>query len=191
MQEKIIPPFFSSRSQTMRTFFVIFFCVFAAATVHAACESNTPASTPNSQLIDNGDGTITDSKTGLMWKQCVEGLSGSDCTTGSADTFTWQEALQQPGVVNGTGFANYTDWRLPNIRELRSIVEEQCFNPAINATRFPSTPGSYVWSGSPAISYNSDCAWSVDFSDGRSFHNIVGSVRSKSISAVRLVRNAK
>ncbi|MCI5158155.1 MAG: DUF1566 domain-containing protein, partial [Candidatus Electrothrix sp. AUS1_2] len=59
----------------MRTFFVIFFCVFAAATVHAACESNTPASTPNSQLIDNGDGTITDSKTGLMWKQCVEGLS--------------------------------------------------------------------------------------------------------------------
>ena len=37
-----------------------------------------PATTPNSQLTDNGNGTVTDSKTRLMWKQCSEGLSGTN-----------------------------------------------------------------------------------------------------------------
>lgn len=177
----------------MRTFFVIFFCVFAAATVHAACNSNIPASTPDNQLIDNDNGTVTDSKTGLMWKQCLEGLSGSDCGTGSADSFTWQQALLQPGTVNDAGgFAGYTDWRLPNIRELRSIVEERCSTPAINATRFPNTlphiPNtriSFVWSGSPYAdaSYYS---WNVNFYDGSS-----GTIDRNDLGAVRLVRNAK
>lgn len=169
----------------MRTCFLIFCCVFFTATVHAACNSNMPASTPDSQLIDNGNGTVTDSKTGLMWKQCLEGLSGNDCATGTATTFTWQQALQQPGVVNGTGFAGYTDWRLPNIRELRSIVEEQCFNPTINTTRFPNTPSSYVWSGSPSTD-GLDNAWYVNFEYGRSDAD-----NRSSNYAVRLVRNAQ
>ncbi|MCI5180203.1 MAG: DUF1566 domain-containing protein [Candidatus Electrothrix sp. AW3_4] len=172
----------------MRTFFLILCCIFFTATVHAACNSNMPASTPDSQLIDNGNGTVTDSKTGLMWKQCLEGLSGIDCVTGTATNFTWQQALQQPEVVNANSFAGYTDWRLPNIRELRSIVEEQCFNPAINATRFPNTPPySFVWSGSPTAGEYSDSAWIVGFGYGypdpyygRAYE-----------SAVRLVRNAQ
>ncbi|MCP4235257.1 MAG: DUF1566 domain-containing protein, partial [Aestuariibacter sp.] len=40
----------------------------------AVCQVDIPASTPDSQLQDNGDGTVTDNKTGLMWKQCSEGL---------------------------------------------------------------------------------------------------------------------
>jgi hypothetical protein len=161
-------PFFSNRSLIMRTCFLIFFCLFSTATVHAACDSNIPASTPDSQLIDNGDGTVTDSKTGLMWKQCVEGLSGSTCATGTADTFTWQAALQQPGTVNGGGgFAGYTDWRLPDIAELESLVEKQCHSPAINTTRFPNTPSSTVWSGSPYAHY-SGIAWYVGFNNGYS-----------------------
>ncbi|MCI5228088.1 MAG: DUF1566 domain-containing protein, partial [Candidatus Electrothrix sp. AX2] len=120
--------------------FLLLICLSLAITVHAEQTCRTdfiPASTPDSQLVDNGDGTVTDSKTGLMWKQCLEGLSGSDCATGSAESFTWQEALQQPGVINHAGgFAGYTDWRLPNINELISIVEEQCYNPAINLNRF-------------------------------------------------------
>jgi hypothetical protein len=170
----------------MRTCFLIFCCVFFTATVHAACNSNMPASTPDSQLIDNGNGTVTDSKTGLMWKQCLEGLSGIACATGTATTFTWQQALQQPGTVNSdSGFADYTDWRLPNIKELRSIVEEQCYSPAINATYFPNTPDLQVWSGSPNADH-SDYAWFVPFSNGNSYANL----RSKNF-AVRLVRNAK
>ena len=118
----------------------------------ATCQTaSIPATTPDSQLTDNADGTVTDTKTGLMWKQCAEGLSGVGCTTGVAQTYTWSAALNQAQTVNlAGGFAGYTDWRLPNIKELRSITEKQCFSPAINLTRFPNTEfNSVFWSSSP------------------------------------------
>ncbi|MCW5211542.1 DUF1566 domain-containing protein [Desulfobulbus sp. TB] len=172
----------------MQTFFVILCCIFSAVTVQAACNSSMPASTPDSQLVDNNNNTVTDLKTGLMWKQCVEGRSGSDCTTGTVNTFTsWQEALQRPATVNTSGgFAGYTDWRLPNIRELVSIVEEQCYDPAINLNRFPNTPGSAIWSGSPSAG-NSGRAWFVGFSDGNSYDDY----RGGDVYAVRLVRGGQ
>ncbi|MCI5114030.1 MAG: DUF1566 domain-containing protein [Candidatus Electrothrix sp. AW1] len=173
----------------MQTYILFFCCLFSVATVHAAqtCKTDSiPASTPDNQLVDNGDGTVTDSKTGLMWKQCLEGLSGSDCATGSAESFTWQEALQQPGVINHAGgFAGYTDWRLPNFNELISIVEEQCNAPAINLNRFPNTPGFHVWSGSPYAPY-SDYAWLVNFNDGFSDFD-----SRYNFYAVRLVRGGQ
>ncbi len=154
-------------------FCLCFLANFSTAdAVGQTCNNNIIASTPDSQLIDNSNGTVTDNKTGLMWKRCVEGLSGSTCESGTANTFTWQTALQQPGVVNnGSGFAGYHDWRLPNIKELRSLVEEKCFNPAINLTRFPNTTFSYVWSGSPCAD-GSDGAWVVGFNSGDSYNNI-------------------
>ncbi|MCI5149237.1 MAG: DUF1566 domain-containing protein [Candidatus Electrothrix sp. MAN1_4] len=169
----------------MRTFFLLICCLFSASTVYAVqtCKPDSiPASTPDSQLVDNGDGTITDLRTGLIWKKCLEGVSGNLCDTDSPDYFTWQEALQQPGVVNNAGgFAGYTDWRLPNIRELVSIVEEQCSGPAINLNRFPNTPTSGVWSGSPGA-FNSGSAWYVGFFAGYS-----GVVFRNHYYAVRLV----
>jgi hypothetical protein len=163
--------------------------MFSAMTVQAAqtCKPDSiPASTPDSQLVDNGDGTVTDSKTSLTWKKCVEGLSGDDCGSGSAGSFTWQQALQQPNIVNNSsGFAGHTDWRLPNINELVSIVEEQCSNPAINLNRFPNTPSSVVWSGSPYANY-SDYAWYVAFFNGVSY----GGSRGFNL-AVRLVRGGQ
>lgn len=153
----------------MRIYFLILCCIFSVVTAHAACNSNIPASTPDSQLIDNNDGTITDKKTGLMWKKCLEGVKGDNCEAGLPSSFTLQEALQQPGTVNASGgFADYTDWRLPNIRELRSIVEKQCYDPAINLNRFPATPNSYVWSGSPNAD-SSGLAWFVYFYLGYSY----------------------
>ena len=157
----------------MRTCLCLIFCLCFLATSHTThaqtCNANMPITTPDSQLTDNGNGTITDTKTGLMWKKCVEGVTGNLCDTGAAAAFTWQTALQQPGVVNGSGFATYQDWRLPNIKELTSIVEEQCYGPSINLNRFPNTPVSVVWSGSPDANY-SDYAWFVNFHDGYSYY---------------------
>ena len=125
-----------------------------------------PASTPNSQLQDNGDGTITDTKTGLIWKRCLEGQSGSDCASGSAEAFTWQQALQRAQTVNsGGGFAGFSDWRVPTIKELSSLVEYQCWEPAINLTRFPHASSDGVWSSS-AVAGNTDNAWLVYFGYG-------------------------
>lgn len=173
----------------MRTSFLIFFCVFSAATVHAEqdCKTSTIlASTPSSQLVDNGDGTITDSKTGLMWKKCLEGVTGDNCEKNSPSTFTWQKTLEHCETVNdGDGFAGHTDWRVPTITELRSIVEQQCYRPAINTIRFPHTPNSFVWAKT-LFAGHSIFAWYVNFADGKSY------IDPLTInSAVRLVRGGQ
>ena len=130
-----------------------------------------PASTPNSQLQDNGDGTITDRKTGLIWKQCQEGQSGSDCASGGVETFTWQQALQRAQTVNSSGgFAGFSDWRLPTIKELSSLVEHQCVDPAINLTRFPNASNHWLLSSS-TVAGDADGAWLVFFDNGHTGWN--------------------
>ena len=142
-----------------------------------------PASTPNSQLQDNGDGTITDRKTGLIWKQCLEGQSGSDCASGGVETFTWQQALQRAQTVNSSGgFAGFSDWRLPTIKELISLVEHQCVGPAINLTRFPHASSDGLWSSS-AVAGVTDYAWYVYFSNGGT--NWYGKVGNNQLRLVR------
>ncbi len=98
-------------------------------------------------LAFNGDGTVTDNTTGLMWMRCSLGQvwDGKTCG-GKAATFTWADALK---AAAGHEFAGYTDWRLPNKNELESIVEGRCFTPTINSSVFPATPSTYFWSSSP------------------------------------------
>ena len=126
-----------------------------------------------------GDGSIVrHDTTGLEWKRCAVGQtwSGSTCT-GSASIYIWQEALQ---VADAAG----EGWRLPNVNELRSIVEECRSNPAINRVVFPNTDPLFFWSASPdAIA--SDGAWYVSFSNGNDFWRPKGNGYR-----VRLVRGA-
>ncbi|WPD21561.1 MAG: DUF1566 domain-containing protein [Candidatus Electrothrix scaldis] len=112
-------------------------------------------------FTDNGNGTVTDAATGLIWKKCMEGYSGSNCETEtSPTTFTWSEALN---LDDG-------EWRLPNIKELQSLVEYQNVSPAINTEIFPGTPAdSTVWSNSPKSGVT-DRAWYVNFSTGGTFY---------------------
>lgn len=133
----------------------------------AACVANTIPTAPDNRYTDNGDGTVTDNQTGLMWKQCVEGLTTTTtaCDTGSAGSYAWSAALQQAAA---SSFAQYSDWRLPNRNELNSLAERACFNPAINTTLFPATPSGYMWSSSPDANIAAN-AWGVDFNFGESF----------------------
>jgi len=124
----------------------------------------------NSRYTVNNDGTVTDTETGLMWKQCREGLSGNACTTGETKTFTWQESL---AIDYTKKFANHTDWRLPNIKELKSLVASNCYGPSINETIFPVTGTTRVsgyWSSSPDAD-NSSNALLVYFSQGYTYSN--------------------
>jgi hypothetical protein len=154
-------------------FAVLLAALSAGFQVHAdtLCTAGTPnttsvaESTPTSAFMDNLNGTVTHNLTGLMWKQCAEGLSGASCATGSATTFTWANALVQAKNAN---FASHTDWRLPNKKELESIVESCGQNPAINQTLFPATPASDFWSGSSYVPAPS-AAWYVPFSNGDTY----------------------
>ncbi len=121
-----------------------------------------------SHYTDNGNGTVTDKETGLMWKKCGEGQIGDDCSQ-LPKSYKWNEALQQAQAVNtGGGFAGYNDWRLPSEKELSSIVEKQRYKPAINLSVFPNTQSYFYWSSSPDA-YKKNEAWFVHFANGEAW----------------------
>ena len=139
----------------------------------------------DSRYIKYNDGTVTDKKTALMWKQCPEGLSGSDCLTGTVATYTYKTAIERADASENKPFATYSDWRLPNIKELRSLAARDRYKPAINSTLFPNTPNAYFWSSSPTANYAS-YAWLLGFDYGNDSYN------SRDLSFdVRLVRGGQ
>ena len=96
-------------------------------------------------FVDNNDGTITDKATGLMWQKSDDGLARD-----------WENALSYSENLT---FANYSDWRLPNAKELQSIVDySRCpkitnspaINPIFNTTSIKDPDGNsgqypYFW----------------------------------------------
>ena len=152
-------------------------------------ETEVPSTTPDSRFTDNNDGTISDKGTGLMWQKCPLGLSGSDCSIGTTTAHKWQQALD---AAQNSTVAGYSDWRLPNHKELLSIIEHRCARPAININYFPNTfakippsttPSAFFWSSSPYAD-DANFSWLVDFEVGFSsgFDRNTGSLK------VRLVR---
>jgi hypothetical protein len=111
------------------------------------------AGAPNLEnYTDNGDGTVTDNLTGLMWQQTVP--------TG---TYTWSQAVAYCPTLN---LAGHSDWRLPSRIELVSIVDFGVSSGVtINATYFPSTPAGWFWSSSP-LGVSSSLAFYVSFNYG-------------------------
>jgi hypothetical protein len=108
----------------------------------------------------SSDGSeVTDNTTGLVWRRCAEGMTWGDSTcTGSATEYTHEGALQRAQTQTG--------WRLPNVKELSSIVDRSLRNPAIDPTAFPNNPSNGLfWSSSPHVGSSRD-AWVVRFSDG-------------------------
>ena len=154
----------------------------APTSMAQTCVPGVQATNPTSvYTIDTANGTVTDTRTGLMWDRCARGLSGSSCTTGTAATFTWQAALDATALIGS--YKGYSDWRLPNIKELNSLIEVCRSNPAINEFAFPSTPTSeFFWSSSPVLSAPA-FAWDVDFDGGYT----LGANRNTS-ERIRLVR---
>lgn len=160
--------------------FSLVLCVGMANAV--TCRNNLQPSNPDAVYTIGTNGTVTDVRTGLMWKVCSEGQTWSpDACAGAASTFTWPQAIAQ---AEAGIFAGYSDWRLPNIKELQTLVEECRVNPSINENAFPSTVSLGFWSGSPVGGVSSQFAWSVSFNSGISTD---GLVRAGS-NYVRLVR---
>jgi len=79
-------------------------------------DANYTGNTPN--YVDNGDGTVTDLVTGLMWQQSAD-LNG-DGTINASDKLTYDQAVAK---VSGFNLAGYTDWRLPSIKEAYSLIQ--------------------------------------------------------------------
>ncbi|MCU4675973.1 DUF1566 domain-containing protein [Catenovulum sp. 2E275] len=142
--------------------------------VYAFC-SDTVEATVNEALfvVDEELGVVTDADTGLMWSICNLGETWSadeKICNGSAKSYIWQDALKQS---QQNRVANFSDWRLPNIKELMSIIERQCAEPAVNLALFPTTKNEPYWTSTPVFNSNSDNqVWAVQFKEGSNHESL-------------------
>jgi hypothetical protein len=172
--------------------YITFFFIFINPLVIFSQECNKAIPSTTSHLQDNGDGTISDPKMGLVWKKCNEGQnwnSGDNSCEGKANSYDWLAALQQAKNINNDSEEENRgkmDWRVPNIKELISIVELKCWNPSVNISVFPRTPVSWYWSSSLYTYYGTNYAWSSYFYYGHKDGNDKDNSKH-----VRLVRSEK
>ncbi|MBF0608840.1 MAG: DUF1566 domain-containing protein [Magnetococcales bacterium] len=113
---------------------------------------------PNPRFTDNDNQTVTDNLTGLMWTKNVYL---------PAATKTWQGALDYVASMNtGAGTYGYTDWRLPNKKELFSLADRARYNPSLpTGHHFTNVQSGYYWSSTTYASSTSN-AFVVYMGDG-------------------------
>jgi len=109
---------------------------------------------PSPRFTDNGDGTVTDNLTGLVWMKeanCIGNrLPHLDSDANADGAVTWQHGLDFIAGINYGAHdcgqsGNYTDWRMPNYNEIRSLINAAYYNPAIS-----NAAGNGQWtSGDP------------------------------------------
>jgi len=136
----------------------------------------------------NGDGTVTDATTSLVWDQCPYGLTGPACDTGTVFQGDWPTGLTKAVEANAASYKGFTDWRVPNKNELDSIVKRETYTigqPSIDTSAFPGTPLGWFWTSTTFAPVPLN-AWSVLFYGGQP--NVVS--KSSSIY-VRLVRSGQ
>ncbi len=117
---------------------------------------------PGSRFTDNGDGTVTDNLTGLMWVKDPSELGGSWGYPGSPNQMNWYDALNN---CENLEYAGYSDWRLPNILELESLVNFGVYGIVIDTYYFPNAQPSGYWSSTLFEQYDY-YVWLIYFSDG-------------------------
>ena len=106
-----------------------------------------PTSGPIHHFVDNGNGTVTDTDTGLMWQQA-----------GISSATNWEGALQYAAALT---LGSNTDWRVPNIKELQSINDETLASPSVDRSYFPDATAVLYWS-STTMHGTTNQAWYLD-----------------------------
>ncbi|SEH08190.1 Lcl C-terminal domain-containing protein [Candidatus Venteria ishoeyi] len=151
--------------------------------------------TQGDQGLHNGDDLFNWYNTDPATNGGFEGYADNDgaiCSgyqAGNATSYCNTQAFV--ARVNAVGLCGHRDWRLPNVDELLSIVDNDHTKPSIDTVYFPNTPSSGFWSSSPYANYSdygnySDYAWSVFFDDGYINYNY-----KSSTLRVRLVRGGQ
>jgi formylglycine-generating enzyme required for sulfatase activity len=118
--------------------------------VRAVRQANA-ASTVQVRFQDNGDSTVTDRTTGLMWQKFQ-----------SPTMMAWEDALRYGESLSMGG---YSDWRVPNIKEIQSLNDASRSNPSVDQTFFPAVVTGKYWSSTTQFNASTR-AWYIDFAYG-------------------------
>lgn len=123
----------------------------------------------NGLYRDAAKGVVVDGRTGLVWQ---------DDAAAASTTATWANAIT---TCEALSLGGYTDWRLPNVNELKSIRDMSRSNPAIEAT-FVNTASNDYWSSTSYAADSTD-AWGVGFYSGNVYWD--GKTNSDYVRCVR------
>jgi len=157
--------------------------VLIANVTYAGCNADISRLKPNTIYADKANGLVLDAQTNLVWAKCSHGQTySSGACTGSAVSMNWQDAFGVVQSANTGSLLGHNDWRLPNVAELRTLVDKACA-PAINDSVFPTSSSDY-WSSSPSV-LSPNNAWFVSFAEGKE-----QSAQKDGLHYVRLVRTA-
>ena len=139
---------------------------------------------PSPRFTDNGDGTVTDNLTSMVWAKDANLMKTRDpgfdndltfswvSSTAGDGAVMWQHALDYIKKLNTENYLGYNDWRLPNINELNSLIDLQKTSPALPSSH-PFTNLQYsnssnwirYWSSTTSVAFP-DNAFSVDMDSG-------------------------
>jgi len=93
------------------------------------------------RFINNGNNTVTDLATGLIWIRDHDAM-GSPWNA----TMTYADLQTYLATLNGAGYAGRSDWCVPNVREIHSLCVFDRYGPCMNASDFPNVKDSRYWS---------------------------------------------
>ena len=145
---------------------------------------------PALSYTNNNDGTVTDNNTKFMWEiklaandvggNCADATQANRSVHCVNNTYTWTDGgdgdfTDPDGTLftvflaglNNSAFAGFSDWGIPNVKELQSIVDYGTVSPAIDSTFPGATASSFYWSANTDGGVGSSGnAWTVYFGNG-------------------------
>lgn len=119
--------------------------------VHVWCVAGTSVTGRGPALVDNKDGTVTDQRTGLVWQKVP-----------ASKEMTWEQALAHCAALPASKAGK---WRLPNVKELRSLSDDSKSSPSVDTAVLPSMRAASYWTSTAQVNRPSR-AWYVDFESG-------------------------
>ena len=117
---------------------------------HARCVFAAPPAPLSERYTSDGRGSVTDHRTGLIWQES------------ESPPMSWEFAVRYPRHLS---LAGQIDWRLPDIKELESLIDERLVHPSIPKAQFPGIEEDQYWTSTTLANHTSR-AWTVDFTFG-------------------------
>lgn len=154
--------------------------LFITVLAPAFAETASPITTGD--FVPNGDGTVTHKPSGLMWQACSVGQTWNAQFGICTGKVAYPNHADAMALALANDFAGHTDWRIPSIAELRTIMNPRRVNPAIDSILFPNTLSDW-YRAVTILGWDHNYTWSVHFGSGENKWVHIGNGH-----AVRLVR---